>query len=607
MPLFQGTGSFVFPAQQQVTYHADGTRTFSEPVPFEHEVAAARAQLRAAAAPEAVEDTVMREAAASEDILSEELNVPPLPGQGFFASSQPRPQIPVEAFFGSPIVETQPFEIQLPEQEERREHPEGLVQAEVQGHEELQDDADHDGVIHACPAGELVQCKVYNITNSSPDPLLPPEFEMTKVGKSKTWTRTWFVMKKSSWPSSSSADHVRSGIDFLSEHFQVQHKGLWGIAEMDDGSFYIIINKTPTERRNGAPYNALEPLEYYTLSTPRGAWNQRGFITKFLKCFMKMGVRFTGNFAVNAVAADVAEDSIQSVVEFFSTLEPEEIQTEIMRAKKIPKKERNERESVIVSCSAELRAIKKIRSDKNVTNSSTTRFADDQSIPEYRKLTALHAHTCFTMDVETGAMITVTVDQCMRSGMFLEYSLVMLGSAGLGKTPAAESIMKVLANYFPREHDRAFFVKVGTSDALRKCGPLLKEGIPILLDDVTPSNARGTRGAMPIDEIKHLTNVRSAEVVDARNSDIVLFAQQPRIFTSNAQSPREWHSCMINIKAFRTDAERLQACSFDCRALYKRCIFLEVTEALIEQSERHYFRESKTQVAMRRIATLLDQ
>ncbi len=125
----------------------------------------------------------MMEAAAPEDILSEELNVPPLPGQGFFASSQPKPQIPVEAFFGSPIVETEPFEIQLPEQEERHEHSEGLVQAEVQGHAELQDDADHDGVIHACPAGELVKCKVYNITNASPDPLLPPEFDMTKVGQ----------------------------------------------------------------------------------------------------------------------------------------------------------------------------------------------------------------------------------------------------------------------------------------------------------------------------------------------------------------------------------------------------------------------------------------
>ena len=125
---------------------------------------------------------------------------------------------------------------------------------------------------------------------------------------------------------------------------------------------------------------------------------------------------------------------------------------------------------------------------------------------------------------------------------------------------------------------------VGTADGLRKVSKHFQKGVPIILDDVTPSARRGTRGSMPIDEIKHLSNVRDCEVVDARSNDIVIFSDQPRIFTSNASTPSEWHDCLFNILDLRnlSDEQRLKKCSHDTRALFKRCMFVQFYDSVFE-------------------------
>eukprot|EP00972_Heterocapsa_arctica_P032304 4762332-Heterocapsa_arctica.AAC.1 len=66
----------------------------------------------------------------------------------------------------------------------------------------------------------------------------------------------------------------------------------------------------------------------------------------------------------------------------------------------------------------------------------------------------------------------------------------------------------------------------------------MAKGVPILLDDLTPSFTKGSRPSASIEEVKHLTDVQSSGSVDARHGDIVFYEDQPRIITSNAASMR---------------------------------------------------------------------
>ncbi len=124
--------------------------------------------------------------------------------------------------------------------------------------------------------------------------------------------------------------------------------------------------------------------------------------------------------------------------------------------------------------------------------------------------------------------------------MFGEKSLVIHGAAACCKTPVAKSVVAYIACALQSgDAGEAFYLKVGTADSLRAAtrDGLMRPGVPILFDEVTPSVPRGSRCAMSVEDVKHMTEAADSSALDGRNSDIVFAYPQPKVFTSNASEP----------------------------------------------------------------------
>jgi hypothetical protein len=113
----------------------------------------------------------------------------------------------------------------------------------------------------------------------------------------------------------------------------------------------------------------------------------------------------------------------------------------------------------------------------------------------------------------------------------------------------------------------------------------MREGVPILFDEVTPSACRGSRPAMSFEDVKHMTESADTSALDGRNSDIVFARLQPKIFTSNAKTPHEWFKDLPADIFAMTDAQRL-ALPANVAAVFKRCFFLHLTSCVIPQAVR---------------------
>ena len=135
---------------------------------------------------------------------------------------------------------------------------------------------------------------------------------------------------------------------------------------------------------------------------------------------------------------------------------------------------------------------------------------------------------------------------------------------------------------------------MGTADSLRDAtrDGQMRPGVPILFDEVSPSAPRGSRHAMGIEDVKHMTEAAETSSLDGRCKDIVFAYPQPKIFTSNAASPHEWCSDLPIDIFVQTDAQRL-AQHANVAAVFKRTFFLHVTECMIPQSVRDAFEAEK--------------
>eukprot|EP00973_Karenia_brevis_P040915 5660482-Karenia_brevis.AAC.1 len=102
------------------------------------------------------------------------------------------------------------------------------------------------------------------------------------------------------------------------------------------------------------------------------------------------------------------------------------------------------------------------------------------------------------------------------------------------------SLCACMARIHQHESDTdPYFIKVSTVDILRsavKTG-LMREGVPILFDELNPGQQRGSRPPHSIEDLKQMNEVFNTSSMNGRNSDIEFHALQPRITTCNASSP----------------------------------------------------------------------
>ena len=93
--------------------------------------------------------------------------------------------------------------------------------------------------------------------------------------------------------------------------------------------------------------------------------------------------------------------------------------------------------------------------------------------PQYLALAEfVHLDTirCRSFDVINGEDISFSVLQWLSGRYYKQYSLCLHGDSDVGKTQLALSLLSELSHELQKsEESAAFFIKVGTVDALREC------------------------------------------------------------------------------------------------------------------------------------------
>ena len=166
-------------------------------------------------------------------------------------------------------------------------------------------------------------------------------------------------------------------------------------------------------------------------------------------------------------------------------------------------------------------------------------------------------------------------------GYYSEMSLVVLGECSLGKTSVCQIACQQIALRKQKDSANPYYLLAGNVDVLRTAGKdgLLAEGVPVLLDDLTPGLPRGTRPLMNLDDVAKFTEVSKKSTISARNCDIIMAAVMPKIITTNATTPHEWHPDLPQT-VWDMDVDERKSLSTKVKAVFKRYMFCEVNVPL---------------------------
>jgi hypothetical protein len=150
-------------------------------------------------------------------------------------------------------------------------------------------------------------------------------------------------------------------------------------------------------------------------------------------------------------------------------------------------------------------------------------------------------------DPITGAPVTANFAAYLRQPeLHLRYSAVLLGRAGLGKTPLAISFCAFAAVAYQSHHygtapDKATFIVANTIDLLKECttSGQWRPYTPLFLDEFEAGDVR-QQGLLGENSLKILVDVQSGGTMRARYHDVAIPPACPRIFASNVGSSDEW-------------------------------------------------------------------
>ena len=302
-----------------------------------------------------------------------------------------------------------------------------------------------------------------------------------------------------------------------------------------------------------------------------------------------------GDMRVNFRLVYVSTWTVAHLTEAWAPLSHDEILIDILlcKEKTVMKRRASPRDIYVSKMGREILAyLMGVRSASNTSVELT-------SNPELMPLEAfdhLDNVVCRTFDVVTGALIQYPVRDWLRLGWFKSHTLILHGDAGLGKTPLAMTLLAEAANLLQSGCAWApYFIKVGTVESLRDAvtAGLMKSKIPILFDDLSPDMACGTRAGMPLESLKLILEVTQSRSIHARFKDLAFAADQPRIFTANAENPKGWHKALPADPFFSSsDASRL-ALDFNVKAAFKRCCFACVEHSLVSQRARDVHQQAR--------------
>ena len=390
-------------------------------------------------------------------------------------------------------------------------------------------------------------------------------------------------------------------IDRIATKLSSHSEDLFIVCELpDDNGFFTFMQKEKTnmKRIEGIPVSEFFTLAVIDKCIPAHIHNLVVLFEKMLNlgkryvCNYKLGYKPMGQDVQDATEV-MSTVSVSDVIKDFKKLSKDASMEEICEAKVKKAGNRTYRQHVVASCAMELKSL----AGEDEVNAVTImrRFAADDRIIELESIPNWNEIKVSTIDVSTGELIDFTLIQWLteKAGF---YSLVLLGASGAGKTPLAEALCSRLAIGLQDQDEIPYFIKAGTVDSLRKVKTVLKQFVPIMFDDITPGLRRGSRPNMTIDELKKTTTVYEADCTEARNNDIIIPANCPRIWTSNAMDPSEWHPDLSSFEDMLalSPAERLSRLSAHAVAVFKRCGFAIITGSIIPQDVVHNYRRSSS-------------
>ena len=279
----------------------------------------------------------------------------------------------------------------------------------------------------------------------------------------------------------------------------------------------------------------------------------------------------------------IAEFTLETLDAEVRNKRPREIDDEIIKSTAIEKKKRTARDNMIVAVGVKL-AQRRRDEDKGMV---ALKFLTTASHFALNSFIGVDQLQCQTFDVITGDIIEYSLNDYFMQGYWVDTTLVLLGNSSRGKTELLLSMCQRIASKTQKDEYEAYYILAGTVDSLRSAvdDGLIKSNVPVLFDDLTPGLKRGSRPCMSLDDIKKFCEVVLATAINARNKDIEMAANMPRLVNSNATSPHGWHHDLpVNVWTM-TSAER-KALDASIHATFKRCTFRVVTDPLYDSSQR---------------------
>ena len=274
--------------------------------------------------------------------------------------------------------------------------------------------------------------------------------------------------------------------------------------------------------------------------------------------------------------------SLESVEAEFDQLTYAQIDNEIIRSKALAKHERSARDSIIISVGEKLLARRR-EDEKSVCSKklcsevhyelNTFVGLDDVQVLVCDPVTCTHAVYPFT--------------DFWKLGLFSDTCLIMCGGSSLGKSQLGKTMCQILAMKLQRDKPDPYYIVAGTVDSLRSAvkDGFLKSEVPIIFDDLTPGEPQGSRPPMELSNVIKFLEMDETTSVHARNNDILLPKGIPKIVTTNAREPHEWHPKLPK-NFWSMSPEDRQAQPNLVRAVFKRTAWCVIEHPLFADEEQ---------------------
>ena len=284
-------------------------------------------------------------------------------------------------------------------------------------------------VIISCAKGSIVECNTIDTSNLLHDPNIWKKMPINKIDDVVAKRRNWVAL----------AINAHSSIlgDVACQFFD-QHQVRGIVGALTDDCIVAVINKGNARGRFFNMMNDNEICFYGIGDGTKSPLKNRTDIYDCVKGLFDSCSECIHNIQFKVLVPSTAD--LHAVADYFKQLSEEDAQMEVAKSKATNAKDRTDTQKLIVKCYPHLLKLRELNKMSEELLTTLKRPFDDASIMPYSNFQSLQQLNGWTLDVETGETINMSVDSWLADGHFKRLALVFLGSAGTGKTPAGESL-----------------------------------------------------------------------------------------------------------------------------------------------------------------------